>query len=349
MANYDFGYWKMGASGGILTTGDTFKLADAESMGTVYIEDDDPNMNDADAGSGYGAAGDDTRATLTQSLDNLNVGDEIGTGYRYELLGDDGSVRVAYALFSYADAPTYGFYQENYLIFDGPAPDPNVVFTVTLVDASPYIGQSYDNLAAVCICAGATIQTVSGNILIEELRVGDLVKTADHGMQPVRWIGVRKLDLIDLLVNPKLLPVCITAGALGAGLPSTDLLVSRQHRMLLSSSLEDETSEKDTTLVAAVRLTEQPGIYIDKAVTAVEYYHVLFDQHQIIYANGAPTESLLTGKCALKALTPDAYKEIVTLFPEVESTDHTPTPARTILTNKQQKALVAEHVRAAAL
>lgn len=275
----------------------------------------------------------------------MNTGDDIGTGYRYELLGDDGNVRTAYALYTYADAPTYDFYQQNYLIFDGPTPDPNVTFTVT--DPSPYFPQTYNALAAVCLCAGSSIRTANGDISIENLKVGDYVETADHGMQPIRWIGGKKLNKIDLIHNPKLHPICITAGALGKNLPHKNLLVSRQHRMLLSSSVKNEPCDKSAVLVAAIRLIEHPGIYIDQSAVSVDYYHILFDHHEIIFANDTPTESLLTGAHALKTLSSEAYCEIVTLFPEITNADYCPESARLIPSRKQQKTLAAKRIHAA--
>ena len=42
------------------------------------------------------------------------------------------------------------------------------------------------------------------------------------------------------------------------------------------------------SLIAAVKLTDLPGISIDTQCAAVTYIHLLFDQHEVIYANGAP-------------------------------------------------------------
>ena len=69
---------------------------------------------------------------------------------------------------------------------------------------------------------------------------------------------------------------------------------------------------------------------MDESATKVEYFHILFDRHQIVFSNGAPTESLFTGPEALKSVSQEAREEIVEIFPEVLCMDFTPRPARTI-------------------
>lgn len=75
----------------------------------------------------------------------------------------------------------------------------------------------------------------------------------------------------------------------------------------------------------------------------IEYFHLLFDQHEVIYAEGAPTESLYTGPEALKALSPEAREEILTILPETASQDYAPEPARIIPSGKLQKKLIQRH------
>lgn len=203
-----------------------------------------------------------------------------------------------------------------------------------------YASQTTTNANVVCFAAGTMIRTPSGDVPVERLAQGDMVCTADNGAQPIRWIGARKVDSIDLAANPKLRPVHIRAGSLGGGLPTSDLLVSRQHRMLLSSQKMRTVCDKDEALVAAIRLTEtSPHIFVDLDVEEVDYFHILFDQHQIIYANDAPSESLYTGKQALLALDRDAYDEIISLFPELSEPNHKPVSARYIPPNKMQKQI----------
>ncbi|WP_133485025.1 Hint domain-containing protein [Aliiroseovarius marinus] len=100
----------------------------------------------------------------------------------------------------------------------------------------------------------------------------------------------------------------------------------------------------ENALVAGIRLTELPGIYVDHDVHEAEYYHLVFDQHEIVIANGAYSESFFPGPEALKALTAEALEEITTLFPVLKSgilpfalAAHSPS-------GKKQKSLIRRHL-----
>ena len=149
----------------------------------------------------------------------------------------------------------------------------------------------------------------------------------------------------ELQAAPKQRPVQITAGALGQGLPLRDLTVSRQHRVLVRSKISERMFGKMEVLVPAVKLVEMPGIFVDEACTTVTYFHLLFDRHQIVYAEDAPTESLFTGPEALKSVSPAARAEILSLFPEVANLDYAPEPARFMPSGKLQRNLIARHLK----
>ncbi|MFZ1725548.1 MAG: Hint domain-containing protein, partial [Albidovulum sp.] len=165
------------------------------------------------------------------------------------------------------------------------------------------------------------------------------------GFRPLRLALRRRVAAQELRANPKLNPVCISEGALGNGLPERDLYVSRQHRMLVASDIARRMFAARRVLVAAIRLTELPGIRVVPAVRDVDYFHLLFDAHEIIFAEGAPTESLYTGANALAALTQEARDEIAALFLASLRADHQPEPAHLVLTGKQQRRLVARHLK----
>ncbi|MDA9208449.1 Hint domain-containing protein [Octadecabacter sp.] len=182
----------------------------------------------------------------------------------------------------------------------------------------------------VCFAEGTEILTQTGPLNVENLAIGDHVMTMDHGYQSIRWIGSRTLDSNDLARNPKLKPIRIRAGALGAGLPEQDLVVSPQHRMLVRSIVSERMFGKTEVLIPTKKLLGIDGIDVDEAATSVTYYHFLFTRHEIVFANGAPSESLFTGAEALKAVSPAQRQEITSLFPEILSPEFMPSSARPI-------------------
>ncbi len=143
-------------------------------------------------------------------------------------------------------------------------------------------GTGTDVTVVACFCPGTLIRTPRGDIAVEALRIGDPVTTATGSAEPVRWIGRRSYAGRLLAGRPHLLPVRIRAGALGAGLPLRDLVVSPKHAMLL-----------DGVLVAAEYLVNGSTIVREARLERVDYIHVELDRHDIILAEGAPTESFV--------------------------------------------------------
>lgn len=197
-----------------------------------------------------------------------------------------------------------------------------------------------------CFTPGCLIQTDRGEVAVETLKVGDLVKTLDRGMQPIRWIGCRKLDAIDLTVAPKLRPIRISEGAMGNGLPERDLELSPQHRVLMSSKIIKRMFETDEVLVPVKKLVEIEGIDVVDCAIGTTYFHLLFDHHEIVYANGLPSESLYLGPQALKSISAEARNEVVALFPEILDRDFLQVEARPFLERGNTiKRMVMRHAK----
>ena len=204
---------------------------------------------------------------------------------------------------------------------------------------------TYKNTAVVCFAKGTLLRTVTGDKPIEQVTSGDLVWTQDAGYQPVRWIGSRYLSAQDLEDHPKLTPIRIRAGALGCGLPKRDLVVSPQHRMLVQSQLSDSSVQETEILIGAKFLTQIEGIEVEPNGRDVTYFHMLFDCHQVVEAEGALSESLFTGQEALKSLSPAARMEIAVLFPELFQPDlyHRPEPVRPLATGAEGRDIAERH------
>lgn len=192
-----------------------------------------------------------------------------------------------------------------------------------------------------CFTAGTRIATPDGLRLIEDLAVGDLVETADQGPMPLRWIGRRRVAGPELAQNPNLLPVRISAGALGHHLPARDLLVSRQHRILVASRVAERMFGASEVLIAAVMLVPLPGIYIDRSVGEIDYIHLLFDGHELVFAEGTRSESLYFGAETERAMTQAGRAEIAQLFPELTDAAGRVAPARHIPIGRRQKRFVS--------
>lgn len=159
-----------------------------------------------------------------------------------------------------------------------------------------------------CFVAGTLIETDSGPLPVEVIRPGDLVRTLDRGLQPVRWTGQR-----DVPGKAAMAPVEIRAGALGNW---RDLRVSPQHRMLVGDWRTELFFGKSDVLVPAIHLVNGSTIR-QVACRRVRYVHLAFDRHEVIWAEGAPSESLHLGAVALGSLDAAARSEIAALFPDL--------------------------------
>ena len=197
----------------------------------------------------------------------------------------------------------------------------------------------------VCFSAGTMIQTSNGAVPVEALQISDQVLTYDDAYEPIRWIGSCHLTCAQLDANPKLKPILIRADALGAGYPKQDLVVSPQHRVLVSSLIAVRMFNCKDVLIPANKLLGIDGIEtVQHNPDGVTFWHILFDQHEVIWSNGTPTESLFTGPEALKAVSPEAREEIEALFPHICAPNFAPESARFIpQKGKLMKKLIQRH------
>ncbi|WP_340237231.1 Hint domain-containing protein [Sulfitobacter pontiacus] len=152
---------------------------------------------------------------------------------------------------------------------------------------------TYDNTGVVCFGKGTAIRTPRGDVLVEDLRVGDLVTTMDNGPQKIRWINTRSYDAEQMQKGSHLHPVLIKRGTFGA---ERDLLVSQQHGVLVGQSGDSFARAKHLADAAK-------GVRIAKGKKSVTYVHLMFDDHQVIFAENVPSESFYPGPMALSQMS----------------------------------------------
>jgi len=251
-------------------------------------------------GADYMSGGDD-RDTFYADIGDTVDGSEGGDDYdTLDLTGYGGPVNVIYDPMN----------SENGTVEFLSGPGGSVVGTMTFTNI--------ENVIIPCFTPGALIATKRGAVKVEALVVGDSVLTRDNGYQNIRWIGRRDLSVAELAAKPELRPVRIAKGALGQNLPEQDLIVSPQHRMLVSLTRAELLFGEHEVLVAASHMLAQAGIQIDETATGVSYIHLLFDEHEIIRADGAWSESYQPGELTLAGMEDAQRQEILALFPELK-------------------------------
>ncbi len=249
------------------------------------------------------------------SLSTVAEGDVLvinGTTYSYEYLGSAnvrGDPDNAAAFIRITSAPPGAQYQVgSTFAIDLTDPDdpnypnlPNGNTSLTVADLDPDTETEFP-----CFAAGTRLETEAGPCQVEFLQAGMRLRTRDNGFQPIRWVGRSRVDGCGDLA-----PVVIEAGALGA---HGRLVVSPNHRMLVGGWRAELFFGEPEALVAAKALVDGAAIRFDPR-PQVEYYHVLLDAHEVIYAEGAETESFYPGDIGVLSLNEAARAEIEAIFP----------------------------------
>ncbi len=148
-------------------------------------------------------------------------------------------------------------------------------------------------VAPACFRSGTAIATEDGEVAVEMLRIGDRVRTLHRGLQPIRWIGRRRIDAAAVAARPReAWPVRIAAGAMGRDLPARDLYLSPDHAVFV-----------DDVLVPVRHLANGRSI-AQVPVDEVTYYHIELDSHEIVLSEGLATETYLDagGRSAFEAV-----------------------------------------------
>ena len=171
-----------------------------------------------------------------------------------------------------------------------------------------------------CFTPGTLIATPNGQVPVEALREGDRVITRDNGIQEIRWTGARAMSARKLAIAANLRPILIRAGALGPNLPERDMMVSPQHRVLMTDHAPQLHFEDSEVLVAAKHLVNDRSI-LQMGAVETTYIHFLFDRHEVVLSDGAWTESFQPGDQNLGEMGDAQRAEIFAIFPELQTRD----------------------------
>lgn len=215
-----------------------------------------------------------------------------------------------------------------------PAGEPNLVGAVALVLKAQPVSYTFPG-GVLCFAHGTRIATAHGDIAVEDLRPNQRVLTLDRGPRPIKWLLTRDLSPDDLNARPNLRPICIPAGALGAGKPARDLVVSPQHRILIDSPHAWVPHGCEQVLVAALHLVGVAGIHVLQPLDGMRYIHVILARHELLRAEDCVSESFFLGPEGLRGLEAQARQQLMrTGLSRMEA-------ARPLLRRKQTRDLLA--------
>ncbi len=182
-------------------------------------------------------------------------------------------------------------------------PNTSYVFTGILGPGSV----PYADLAN-CFTTNTMIECENGPMAVQDIVEGDLVVTRDNGLQAVRWVGRRTVA-----GRGDMAPICFKAGVLGN---SEDLLVSPMHRMVISGPRAEALFGEAELLAHASHLCDGDRVF-KAPVAEVTYFHLLFDQHEIISAFGSWSESFAPSDAAMSTVDEKTHAELLKLFPQL--------------------------------
>lgn len=182
-----------------------------------------------------------------------------------------------------------------------------------------------------CFLRGTRIETPKGLRKIEDLSAGDWVVTKDHGAQMLRWVEYTTVSGTGIWA-----PIRFAPNVLGN---ARALLVSPQHRVLIGGWQSELYYGEPEVLVSAKHLVNGHSIrQVQRA--QVDYFHLLFDRHEVVYSEGAATESFHPGDTVMQenAVIRD---EVIGLFPELADSENLWPTARRVLRGHEAGVLVA--------
>ncbi len=163
---------------------------------------------------------------------------------------------------------------------------------IALIAAAAVAGKSSSALAncgggttgvgnGCCFLRGTAIRTVDGWRAVEDLKIGDMAPTRFSGVQPIRWVG--RYTIAGNWAAGRKAAVRISASAIAPGVPRADLVVTAGHSLLIAGLLFPAESLINGKTITAV---DAP------AGGALEFFHVKLDRHDVIDAEGAPSETM---------------------------------------------------------
>ena len=185
----------------------------------------------------------------------------------------------------------------------------------TLIGMDP--GQTRLRLSQLVLgCFGAGTRIMGGDgalVPIERLELGQQVLTRDNGAQPLLWAGKTTVRATGVFAPAHLPPGFM--GNLGPLVVGPLQRIFLYQRGGLTANMRSEALVQARHLVDGSRVQQREGGF-------VTYHALVFEDHQIIYAEGVPVESLLVTRATVARLPNDFAQDLSARFPQLNQRAH---------------------------
>lgn len=280
--------------------GETITL-NSPSWQEVTLSDNDDSFGDND----------DQRLDGEQTIGDTTYPSGTVTEAEFKIVLSDGENYWTVIGFNVNDSSTSYSSIEGLAFIGEPGEFPPVGVPLTVVHAEDFPNYAaVDYVTPICFSRGTLIETESGLMPVEHIEVGERVMTRDSGYQPVQWRGARLWPAIG-----KFAPILFKTGVIGNDRP---LRLSPQHRVRMDGWQVELVSGNKAALVPALHMVNDQDIVVEEG-GVIEYHHLMFDRHQIIYSEGAETESFHPGAASVGALDAAQRDELYRIFPSLQT------------------------------
>lgn len=210
-------------------------------------------------------------------VSGYNIADNGGNSRTITLFGTDGKPIAEYSVNIADDAKVPAGNYNNAVNSQDLSKNP---LQITYANGNTYIGA--------CFLAGSMIRTTTGEVAVEDVRIGDEIIAFDWRnntdvVRPVVWVGKAHVNVHHGLPDDEAgWPVRILKDAIDNGVPYKDMLITAEHCLFFQDRF-----------VPARMLVNGVSVFYDKSISSYDYYHVETEQHSVITADGMLTESYL--------------------------------------------------------
>jgi len=162
---------------------------------------------------------------------------------------------------------------------------------------------------------GTLIQTVQGDVAIEDLQPGDMINTTSGEPSKLVWIGSTSFSPID--AGRRIPLISIMPDSFGQSRPSTVLTVGPGARVLHTPHHLRSEAGSVRMLTPVRELLDGVNVIEVVPPTPVRLFHICLERHAAVHAGGIEMETFHPGANAMRTLPHSLQERFLSMFPRI--------------------------------